>query len=65
MGARLVLVIGARGIQLVRMYVSSYREEEEAINLFLKVRKNLWSIDRALASKCGSQNSAKQEEMEE
>ena len=48
MEPRLVLVIGSKGVRLVRMVASCPKEEEEAINLYLKLRKNLRSIDRTL-----------------
>lgn len=48
MEPRLVVVIGSRGVRLVRIVASSSKEEDEAFALYLRVKKTLRSIDKTL-----------------
>lgn len=50
MEPRLVLVIGSRGIRLIRIVASSEKEEDKSINLYLKLRKIFQSIEKTLQS---------------
>jgi hypothetical protein len=48
MDPRIVLVIGSKGVRLVRIVASSPKEEDKAVDLYMKLRKNLRSIDKTL-----------------
>lgn len=54
MNPRLVVVIGEKGVSLIRMVASSPKEEDEAINLYMKVKGKLRSIDKTLQTKVQS-----------
>jgi hypothetical protein len=49
MNPRLVVVIGDKGINLVRLVSKDDREEEKCLNLYQKVKKQLKKIDKELS----------------
>ena len=51
MEPRLVVVIGMKGIRLVRLACSNDAEEEMCLGLYLKIRDTLNSINEILSRK--------------
>jgi len=54
MDPRLVVVIGSKGVRLIRMVASSPKEEDAAVDLYKRLRKNLQSIDKSLKTEARS-----------
>lgn len=48
MDPRLVVVIGDRGVRLIRLVSKDDREEELCLDLYRKVKKELRKIDKVL-----------------
>jgi hypothetical protein len=48
MDPRLVVVIGDRGIRMIRMVSNDDKEEEKCLDLYQRVKKQLKKIDREL-----------------
>jgi len=48
MEPKLVIVIGTKGVRLVRLVASSETEEKEALDLYLRLKNNLRAIDKTL-----------------
>lgn len=51
MEPRLVIVVGLKGIRLIRMVASSSEEEDEAVRLYSRLKKKLRAIDKTLQNK--------------
>jgi len=48
MNPRLAVVIGNRGVHLIRLISKDRKEQDECLELFQKVRKGLDKIDKEL-----------------
>lgn len=48
MGPRLIIVLGIKGIRLIRFICKDGKEEEVSLGLYLRIKKFLDRIDKAL-----------------
>jgi hypothetical protein len=48
MEPKLVIVIGTKGVRLIRLVASCESEEKEALDLYLRLKNNLRAIDKTL-----------------
>jgi hypothetical protein len=48
MDPKLVVVIGDRGVRLIRLVSKDAQEEEKCLGLYQKIRKELRKIDKVL-----------------